>query len=141
MYVRRVTPVERKLFGYRRSAAEKQLRSASPVGKVWKAHDHLLAHAQQFGEYFFRVLYGLHRLRQDYASRDQTERFQGLEDFLPGEASEMSYADAGRQLGLAEGSVKAEVHRLKRRYRSLLRSEVMRTVARREDVEDEIEEE
>jgi len=78
------------------------------------------------------------RLREDYARRDQTKRFQLLEDFLPGEASEMTYADAGRQLGLAEGSVKAEVHRLKSRYRFLLRAEVMRTVARREDVDDEV---
>ena len=78
------------------------------------------------------------RLREDYAQRGQAERYQLLESFLPGEASEMTYAEGGRQLGLAEGSVKAEVHRLKRRYRSLLRAAVMPTVARREDVEEEL---
>jgi RNA polymerase sigma-70 factor (ECF subfamily) len=80
------------------------------------------------------------RLRDDYARRSQTERFQLLESFLPGETSELTYAEAGRQLGLSEGSVKAEVHRFKRRYRSFLRAAVMPTVARLEDVDEELRE-
>ncbi len=80
------------------------------------------------------------RLRDDYARRGQAERFRLLESFLPGEASEMTYALAGRQLGLSEGGVKAEVHRLKRRYRSCLRAGVMPTVARLEDVDEELRE-
>jgi RNA polymerase sigma factor (sigma-70 family) len=80
------------------------------------------------------------RLRNDYARRGQTDRFRLLESFLPGETSELSYAEAGRQLGLSEGSVKAEVHRLKRRYRAFLRAAVMPTVARLEDVDEELRE-
>ena len=60
------------------------------------------------------------RLRDDYARRGHAERFRLLESFLPGETSDLTYAEAGRQLGLSEGSIKAEVHRLKRRYRSFL---------------------
>ncbi len=80
------------------------------------------------------------RLRDDYARRGQAERFRLLESFLPGETSELTYAEAGRQLGLSEGGVKAEVHRLKRRYRSFLRAAVMPTVARLEDVDEELRE-
>ena len=80
------------------------------------------------------------RLRADYARRGQAERFRLLESFLPGETSDLTYAEAGRQLGLSEGSIKAEVHRLKRRYRSFLRATVMPTVARLEDVDAELRE-
>ena len=80
------------------------------------------------------------RLREDYAHRGQADRFRLLESFLPGETSELTYAEAGRQLGLSEGSVKAEVHRLKGRYRSFLRAAVMPTVARLEDVDEELRE-
>jgi RNA polymerase sigma-70 factor (ECF subfamily) len=80
------------------------------------------------------------KLRKDYVRRGQAERFRLLESFLPGEASELTYAEAGRQLGLTEGSVKAEVHRLKGRYRTHLRAAVMPTVARLEDVDAELRE-
>jgi len=81
-----------------------------------------------------------HRLRDDYTRREQAERFRLLESFLPGETSDVTYAEAGRQLGLSEGTVKSEVHRLKHRYRSFLRAAVMPTVARLEEVDEELRE-
>lgn len=80
------------------------------------------------------------RLSEDYARRGQAERFRLLESFLPGETSEQTYAEAGRRLGLSEGSVKAEVHRLKVRYRMFLRAGIMPIVARLEDVDQELRE-
>ena len=41
-------------------------------------------------------------------------------------------------LGMSEGAVKVAVHRLRRRYRDLLREEIAQTVAGPEEVEDEI---
>ena len=52
------------------------------------------------------------------------KRFAHLEKFLPGEESELTYAEAAAQLGIAEGTVKSDVHRLKRRYREVLREEI-----------------
>ena len=49
-----------------------------------------------------------------------------------------SYAEVGAELGMTEGAVKVAVHRLRRRYRELIRAEVARTVERPEEVEDEI---
>jgi RNA polymerase sigma-70 factor (ECF subfamily) len=78
------------------------------------------------------------RLQADYARRGQAERFALLESFLPGESSELTCAEAGRRLGLSEGSVKAEVHRLKKRYRLLLRATVAPTVGGLETVDPEL---
>lgn len=78
------------------------------------------------------------RLQDDYTRRGHAERFALLESFLPGETSELTYAEAGHRLGLCEGSVKAEVHRLKQRYRSLLRAMIAPTVTDLEEVEDEL---
>jgi len=41
-------------------------------------------------------------------------------------------------LNLTEGSVKVAVHRLRQRFRELLRAEVAHTVARPEDIDGEL---
>jgi hypothetical protein len=41
-------------------------------------------------------------------------------------------------VGLTEGAVKVAVHRIRRRYRELLRAEVAQTLARHEQVEEEL---
>ena len=48
------------------------------------------------------------------------------------------YAEIAGHLNLTEGSVKVAVHRLRHRFRELLRAEVAHTVARPEDVDDEL---
>jgi RNA polymerase sigma factor (sigma-70 family) len=78
------------------------------------------------------------RLCGEYANSGKTERFQLLEQFLPGEQSDLSYAEAGQQLALTESAIKSEVYRLKKRYRTLLRTGVAHTVAAPEEIDDEI---
>jgi RNA polymerase sigma-70 factor (ECF subfamily) len=78
------------------------------------------------------------RLREDYARRGQAERFDLLEGFLPGASSELSYQEVGEKLGLREGSVKAEVHRLRARYGALLRALVEPTVGSVNEIDDEL---
>jgi hypothetical protein len=51
---------------------------------------------------------------------------------------EPSYAEAAAQLGVPEGTLKAEVYRLKRRYGELLREEVAHTVAGPGEIDDEL---
>ena len=68
----------------------------------------------------------------------QAARFELLERFLPGEEQHPSYAAAASQLGVAEGTVKSDVHRLKRRYGLLLRQAVAHTVAGPEEVQEEL---
>jgi RNA polymerase sigma factor (sigma-70 family) len=78
------------------------------------------------------------RLRAEFVSRGKLERFDLLEQFLPGEESPLSYAEAAAQLGVPEGTVKSDVHRLKERYGELLRQEIAHTVSRPEEVDDEL---
>lgn len=78
------------------------------------------------------------RLREDYARRGHAERFVLLEGFLPGERSDLTYAEAGHRLGLSEGTIKAEVHRLKKRFGTLLRTLIAPTVDRAETIEAEL---
>ena len=78
------------------------------------------------------------RLEAEYAAEGKADRFAQLESFLPGEKSELSYAEAARLLGAAEGTVKSDVHRLKKRYRELLRSEIANTVSTAPEINDEL---
>jgi RNA polymerase sigma-70 factor (ECF subfamily) len=50
----------------------------------------------------------------------------------------ISYAEIATRLRSSEGAVKVAVHRLRQRYRELLRAEIADTVASPADVEDEI---
>ncbi len=78
------------------------------------------------------------RLRETYAEDGRADRYEGLERFLPGEENPPSYAQAAAQLGVPEGTLKAEVHRLKRRYGELLREEVGQTVTGPGEIDDEL---
>jgi RNA polymerase sigma-70 factor (ECF subfamily) len=78
------------------------------------------------------------RLREMYAGEGKADRYEALERFLPGEEDPPSYAQAAAQLGVPEGTLKAEVHRLKRRYGELLREEIAHTVAGPGQIDDEL---
>jgi len=65
-------------------------------------------------------------------------RFAVLKQYLTGGGSSGGYAESAAALGLSVGAVKTAVHRLRRRYRLLLREEIAQTVADPEAVDDEI---
>jgi RNA polymerase sigma factor (sigma-70 family) len=67
-------------------------------------------------------------LEQEFILSGKTEQFNVLKTWLIGEAPSMPQADAARQLGLGEGAVKVVIHRLRKRYRDLVRSEVSQTL-------------
>jgi len=76
---------------------------------------------------------------QDEAGRaGKAEHFELLKPFLYGERGPLSQTAIGARLGLSESAVKSAVHRLRQRYRELLRQEVANTVANPADVEDEL---
>src|SRR5204863_5527611 len=77
-------------------------------------------------------------LRREYASADKAQLFETLKIFVWGDKASVSYAEIGQQLNLAEGTVKVAVHRLRQRFRELLRAEVAHTVARPEDIDGEL---
>jgi RNA polymerase sigma-70 factor (ECF subfamily) len=78
------------------------------------------------------------RLREEYTRAGKGRQFDHWVAFLPGEASPLSYAQAGQRLGLSEEAVRSEVYRLRKRYRELVRLEVGQTVATPGEIEDEL---
>lgn len=69
-----------------------------------------------------------HRLRDIYSAKQQTDLFTALQPLLVG-GSTGTYDQIARQLNMSEGAIKVAVHRLRRRYRDILREEIAQTVA------------
>ncbi len=80
----------------------------------------------------------LARLREEYTRDGKARTFEQLKSTLSGERRSVPYAEIGARLGMSEGAVKVAVHRLRQRYRELLREEIAHTVSRPDQVEDEI---
>jgi RNA polymerase sigma-70 factor (ECF subfamily) len=80
----------------------------------------------------------LGRLRAEYASVGREDLFTGLKETLTGGRSEIPYLELAGRLAMSAGAVKVAAHRLRRRYRELLREEIAHTVAGPEEVEEEL---
>lgn len=84
--------------------------------------------------------HALKRLRMEFAGAGREKLFDELKEFLTGDTPSQSHAEIGAKCGLSEGAVKVAVHRMRRRYRDLLREEVAQTVAAPEEIDGEIRE-
>ncbi len=80
----------------------------------------------------------LMKLRAEFEKAGKTELFECLKMFLGGEKSAVPYRELGDQLKLSEGAIKVAIHRMRRRYRALLRDEIQQTVVASEDVDEEL---
>ena len=80
----------------------------------------------------------LRRLREEYTRDGKKTLFEQLKPTLTEASRAVRYADIAARLGTSEGAVKAAVHRLRRRYREILRAEIADTVADPGEIEDEI---
>jgi RNA polymerase sigma-70 factor (ECF subfamily) len=80
----------------------------------------------------------LARLREEHAAAGKAKQFDALKAFIGGERGAEGYAAVGAALGMSEANVKVTVHRLRKRYRDLLRDEIAQTVGSEAEIEDEI---
>ena len=78
------------------------------------------------------------RLRAENSRQGKAVLFEELKPCLLGERSEQPYATLAAKLGMTEGSVKVAVHRLRQRYRQLLREEIANTVAAPGEIDEEM---
>ena len=78
------------------------------------------------------------RLEAESASMSKGELFSQLKAYLCGDVAGVPYRDVAAELNMTEGAVKVTVHRLRRRYRELLRDEIAQTVSTAEQIEEEI---
>jgi len=78
------------------------------------------------------------QLRAEHEASGKATQFDALKVFLTGESGAPSLRRVAEELCTTEGAVKVAVHRLRQRYRELLRSEIAQTVAAQDDVDSEL---
>jgi RNA polymerase sigma factor (sigma-70 family) len=80
----------------------------------------------------------MERLGESYAATGKRELFDQLKGLLLTESSGETYRQLGGQLGLSEDAVKVAVHRLRHRFREMVRAEISQTVATPAEVDEEL---
>jgi RNA polymerase sigma factor (sigma-70 family) len=80
----------------------------------------------------------LNRLEREYQAEGRADLFAALKETLMGLRESQPYAGLARSLGMSENAVKVAVHRLRQRYRELIRAEIANTLDSGRDVEAEL---
>jgi RNA polymerase sigma-70 factor (ECF subfamily) len=80
----------------------------------------------------------MERLREELKQSAQPERSLRLVEHLTDDSSTPSHKQVAAELGMSESAVKVAMHRLRARFRELLRDEVLHTVDDPEKVDDEL---
>ena len=80
----------------------------------------------------------LQRLQDDYAREQKADLFEQLKPTLAGTRESEAYSRIAGRLGMTDGAVKTAVHRLRHRYRELLRARIAETVASPAEIEEEL---
>jgi RNA polymerase sigma factor (sigma-70 family) len=83
------------------------------------------------------VAEALQTLRDEMAKAGKSDLFDALKGSLAGQ-DEVPRDQVAARLGMSEGAVKVAVHRLRQRYRTLLRATIAETVSNEADLEDEM---
>jgi RNA polymerase sigma factor (sigma-70 family) len=71
----------------------------------------------------------IERLRAECAADGRGQQFAELKLFLTAGKGALSHAEAAHRLGMDETAVRVAVHRLRKRYRQLLRDEIAQTLS------------
>ena len=80
----------------------------------------------------------IEHLRDACAADGKAKQFDHLKVFLTAGKGALSHAAAAQALGVDEGAVRVAVHRLRKRYRELLRAEIAHTLADPAQVDEEM---
>lgn len=111
--------------------------SAAESRHPWEPSDRVTPELMYERQWVFTLLDRvLGRLEAEYS--DKPELFDALKGFLTAEPIPGAFAQAADRLHLTQGAARVAVHRLRRRYRELLRTEIAQTVDEPSDVDAEI---
>jgi RNA polymerase sigma-70 factor (ECF subfamily) len=80
----------------------------------------------------------IERLQKECEADGKAKLFEQLKIFLTAGKGALSHADAAKKLGMDETAVRVAVHRLRKRYRQLLRDEISQTLADESQVDEEM---
>ena len=78
------------------------------------------------------------RLRDENVAEGKADQYEQLKAFLMVGRGEIRYAEVAASLKMTEGAARVAVHRLRQRYRELLRAEVGQTLANPLQADDEL---
>jgi RNA polymerase sigma-70 factor (ECF subfamily) len=77
-------------------------------------------------------------VQKQYEGRGQTELFAALKSLMLGDPGGLRLAQIAEELAISEGAAKVALHRLRTRYREILREEIGATLSDPSEVDDEI---
>jgi RNA polymerase sigma factor (sigma-70 family) len=80
----------------------------------------------------------IERLQKECVADGKAKLFAQLKMFLTAGKGESAQSDVAKTLGMEEGAVRVAVHRLRKRYRLLLRDEIAQTLADESQVDEEM---
>ena len=80
----------------------------------------------------------LHRLGDEFARSGQRGFFEQLKGYIWGNEGTTPVREIATQFGIGESAVRVTVHRLRHRFREIMRTEIAHTVADFEDIDEEI---
>jgi RNA polymerase sigma-70 factor (ECF subfamily) len=78
------------------------------------------------------------RLRSEFASSGKDAEFDRLLPFLNKSEDAGGYDAVATEMGVSAGALRMAVHRMRRRYRELMRAEIAETVSSTEEIDEEI---
>src|SRR5262245_17877947 len=78
------------------------------------------------------------KLRAEFADAGKANDFDRLSTFLHRDSQSIRYETLAEEMGMSAGALRMSVHRIRRRYRSLLRAEIAESVCSPEEVDEEL---
>lgn len=78
------------------------------------------------------------QLEQEYKAENKSDLFAALKQTLTGSRESQPYAQLATRLDMSEAAIKVAVHRLRKRYRELLQTEISDTVSSPEEIKEEM---
>jgi len=77
-------------------------------------------------------------LASEHEAQGKAAQFQLLKPWLTGDVADLSQTEAAAQLGLSDGAVKVAIHRLRKRFRDLVKAEIAQTVSTEQEAREEL---
>ena len=78
------------------------------------------------------------KLRVEFAGMGKAKHFEKMSAFLNGNPEAAGYEGLAAELGMSAGALRVAIHRMRRKYRNILRAEIAETVSTPEEIDEEI---
>jgi RNA polymerase sigma factor (sigma-70 family) len=82
--------------------------------------------------------HALQSLAAEFASAEKAEQFTVLKPWLVGDVASLPQSEAAARLEMSESAVKVAIHRLRKRFREIIRAEISQTVNESAEVDTEL---